>query len=339
LFYVLIAVGVAALGASSEQPATEHTAHENPGAEVDAETLEVIGPADRLEEGWERVRRGDYEGGAIMADQVLATGQAAFEEEALYLKGFSLEWAGQLEEALGIFDDILGRWPDGRYYRDSLFRKTETLGKLGRYAEALNLLKTNFESDKDLSEADHIKIDLLKGIWLLEQGKSKPGMRVIATGLDRSSPDQVTWYQGQANSALVKEIVSRIESLTLKGGKAKMRKRLTEQAALINAAETLLKMTLDLKEPAWILDQIHSIGNAYQILGDHLRAAPVGALDVLQRATYEQELRARIETVYIKGLKYYELGLKHADRVQWAGHRTEGLRTARDELAAKIEAL
>jgi len=327
--------------AEEAAPDAEEAAPDAEEAAPDAEEAapEVIGPAERLEEGWERVRRGDYEGGNIMADQVLTTGQSEYEEEGRYLKAFSLEWGGRLEEALAVYEESLSRWPEGRYHRDCLFRKTETIGKLGRYDEALKLLKVNFGSEKDLSEEDQLKIDLLKGIWLVEQGKEKPGIRAISKSLGQSSPDQVTWYQGQASSVLVRAAVSQLRNLPLKGGQGKMRKQLATQAVLVSGAESLLKRTIDLQEPAWIIDQLHSIGTAYQILGDHLRAAPVGALDGIQLAAYEQELRGQVETVYIKALKYYDLGLEHAARVQWSGSAVDDLHNAREALTAKIEAL
>jgi tetratricopeptide (TPR) repeat protein len=330
---------------SSAPPAVEVAAPTDPDGGLPPEATDaeppppVAPPAERLEEGWERVLRGDYKGGEIMAEQVLQAEAPEHHEEALYLKAFSLEWGGAPEEALPLFDALIRRWPAGQYSHDSLFRKTETLGKLARYDEALDSLKQHFETDKALSQEDQLKVTLLKGIWMIEQGKAKPGARKVYKALLRDDTDDVSWYQGQANSALVSVLIAEIEEMPLSGSTKKMRKQLTTQAALMSTAEALLRRTVALSEPAWILDQLLRIGDGYQILGDHLRDAPVGSLDAIQLAAYKQELRAQIETVYIKALKHYELGLEHADRVQWSGKSVSALEEAREQLTAKIEAL
>lgn len=358
MFYFAIFLAANAFATTSSQPAapSEETASQSDsdepaesaaieqnlpeGSTEDSAAIPVVAtPAERLAEGWERVRRGDYVGGKIMADQVLQMQDAEEEEEALYLKAFSQEWGGTPELALPLFEEIIARWPEGRYFRDSLFRKTESLGKLGRYEEALRLLSQHFESDKDLSLEDQLKVDLLKGIWLVERGKEQPGTRKIYKALVRDATDEVSWYQAQAISVLVRALMTEIEKGTLHGGTNKMRKQLTTLAALMSTAESLLRRTIELAEPAWIIEQLHSIGTGYLVLGDHLRDAPVGSLDEIQLAAYKQEIRTQIETVYIKGLKHFELGLEHADRVQWSGEAVEDLRAARGELAAKIEAL
>jgi tetratricopeptide (TPR) repeat protein len=295
---------------------------------------------ERLAEGWERVRLGDYKGGVIMAKQALQSEEQVLTEEATYLLGFSLEWDKMPAQAITHYDVIIQQEPRGTHYHDALFRKTESLGKLGEYHQALALLKEHFEKNKSLSDADQQKVALLKAIWLLEQGKERAGIRGIKLTLERMDADSLTWYQAQARSALVRRALQEIRELELIGSGRKMLKILTEQATLVTLAEEQLNETLSLKESHWILTQIHDIGDCYQQLGVHLLNAPGSQiLDDNNQVTYPAQIRQRVENVFVKAIKYYDLGLEHAHRVQWSNDKVFTLQESREDLMLRLENL
>ena len=179
---------------------------------------------------------------------------------------------------------------------------------MGDYPQALRLLKTHFERDHSLTELDHHKIDLLKAIWLLQQGKMRPGLKGVHRALARVPESELTWYQAQARSAVVALAKSQIQGLVLTGSQRKITKILTEQATLVKLAEAQLEATVQLESSHWILHQIHDIGDSYALLGQHLWAPPsVAALSDEERRSYEAQVKPRVENVFVKALKYYDL--------------------------------
>ena len=283
-------------------------------------------PAEELlEQGWFRVEDADYEGARILANEALDR-EGTHQEEATYLLGFAWEWGGDPQQGIDVYEQILERWPKGQRAQDALFRKTESLAKLGSFAESQRQLRKEFRPYGRHSATDQIKISLLEGIWFIEREKTARGLRWITRTLQKAGPQDAPYYQAYARATTTRSLIRQAQALSLDKD---LEKRLSHRALLIKGAEEQLAATIPLKQPRWTLRQLLWIGEGLEALGNALLDADAADAD----------LKSNTEVLWVRALNYYERGLDYAAAVEWKDEPIADLQNAKASISQKIEAL
>lgn len=317
-------------GALIDQPSPEPIAEPTPAAPPAAS------PHEWLALAWKRGHQGDWDGARIAAERAAET-PGDHQEEARYTLGFAQEWSRDNAKALATYDQLLSDWPSGSRTVDARFRRAEVLGKMGRHREALAGLRDAVGNGKGLDADDRLKVDLLRGTWELARGKASKGRKLIEASLADAVPTQVPWYQGMARSALADRVALEARARVLRGKPGPDKKTLPKRAQALLDIEAQIDRTIDLAEPRWILEELLTLGAAYDQLGGDLLAAPVPKLPPLSDEIYRKEVARRAETVRVKGLRAYELAIEHAAKVNYVGPERDRCLAARDAIQAAIE--
>ncbi len=283
-----------------------------------------------------RADEGDHEGARILLDQARERPGADL-DAILYLEGIAWEFGGDPATAIARYEEGLERWPEGPNTKHRRFRKAEALGTLGSPREALRALRRIRVSRLD--DFDRRKYRLVEGVFLVDLGRSRRGLRRLHRWLERVPEDELTFYQGKARAAIAREWSREAAALDLEVGERRQVRRLEARARLLAAIEALVTEIAHLEEPEWVLEGLLVLGDAYDRIGIDLRAHPrPPSLTSAQLELYEEEIGRRVETVWVKGLRAYQMGLDLAGRVQWEGRRVTALEEAAAELQARLEA-
>jgi tetratricopeptide (TPR) repeat protein len=283
----------------------------------------------------QRLDTHDWEGARILVDQALGR-PGADVDRATYVQGLSWELQGDASQAIALYDVGLEQWPTSPLNRHRRFRRAEALGTLGEPLEALRWLRSLDRADLDAQ--DRRKLTLVRGVLLLDAGKERKGLKHLEEGL-QGPADQLTFYQAKARAALAELLATESQGLHLDARERRVQKRLVEHARLLGSIEKQVTAIAELDEPEWVLEGLLHLGAAYERLGDHLSThRRPRRLTPDQQTIYEEEVGKKIETVRIKALRAYELGLDMATRLAWQSTRVQRLEASRDRMAATIEA-
>jgi hypothetical protein len=291
-------------------------------------------PAELVADGWDRVLEADYDGATLLARKALES-PAESAEEATYLLGFATEWGGNPREAVSIYNEQLETWPSGVFAIDARFRRIEARGHSGDTSGALKALRRDFKRQRSLSSDDALKVGLLEATWLIQSGKDKKGTKKLERLLLQPG---VPYYHALARATLCRLLVQRSHSHSLDEPRT-FDARLSQRAALLDAALAQLEPTIALSQHRWALIQLHLLGLGYERLGDDLLRAPTAALSASEQGISPANRARRVEGLWMKGLKFYDLGIDHAARVQWKDVETSELAESAVRLRSKIEQL
>lgn len=289
-----------------------------------------------LEIARDRLAGRDPEGARIVLDQALDRPSPPV-DTVLYLRGLSWELDHRPETAIALYDEGLERWPDSPLTPDRRFRKALALDALGTPRPALRTLRDLRK--RDLAPADRRKYDLVEATLLVRKGRTRRGLRRLRRSLAALEPDELSWFRARARAALVEELDRQAGKKPLDVRQRRQVRRIADRAELVDRMETQATAIAELDEPAWVLEAVLHLGSAYEQLGDDLvdHRRP-RRLTPDQLAIYEQEIGKRIEVVWVKALRTYELGIDMATRIGWASPRVDALEAARDRVTDKIEA-
>lgn len=293
--------------------------------------------AERLDEAWRRIDVGDWYGARILVDETRAL-EPSWDEELLYITAVTYQLDREHDEALEVFDALLDAYPEGERAVDTRFRRALTLADRGDFDDASKTLRELRPYGK-LPDEGQRKIALCEATWTLERGK-KSGLRKIDRELSRLAPEQLTWFQARARSALLHHAVDVSRTLEFDVSDKVMTRQLNTRAAYVFGAEAQLNAIVDTKETWFILDGLGALGDAYVDLADDLLARPVpDDYGDIQTAQFRNRLESQAVVQLIKARKYYDLGREHATRIGWQGPQAEQFTRIVANLDARIESL
>jgi tetratricopeptide (TPR) repeat protein len=340
---LLLAVALAAAEDSPETAAVEAPAEVLPEVTPPTTVAEPEpAPAsgeELLEEAWRRVDEGDWEGARIVAELAL-TREPEVHDRARAALGASWELEGKPERAIPLYEQVLSATQNAELQDHMRLRIAECYGQLGQPVEALRRLEA-LEASHEWMLVDQLKIDLLRGVWLLESGERKPGLKALKVALRDAPPDEVAFYQAKARATLARVLCEDAAALPLDGSEKKAKKNIEKRAELIATAEKQVVGAIQLQEPEWALDGLLTLGRAYERIGDDMLAMPVPkSIDTPERRQmYDELLNDRVEVLYVKATKYYEKGLDLAVRLSWRSRRIAMLEDALGAATAKVDRL
>lgn len=277
--------------------------------------LVVASPQERLDEAWRRVDLRDFEGARLL----LPSFETELPVEARYLLAVSYQLEPQHEPALAAFRALIEGWPTHPRAVDARFRVALTLADAERPDEALLALREVGRWQQLDGEAA-LKLRLSEATWTFESGKLGRGLRLITKALDEVSEGTLTWFQARARSAVLHHACTSANLLDFAVPEARVKARLNARATYVQAAEHELAELASLPEPFFILAGLLDLGDTFKDLGDDLLAAPPPTrLDAEQARIYQEGVRGRAETQYVKAHRYYDLAIEHIGRVHWQG--------------------
>lgn len=290
-------------------------------------------PEERLHLARERARHGDWDGARLVLAPLLdAPAPDGF--TARYLAALTLEFEGRLDDALSGYDALLIEDPTP----DVVFRRAETLGKLGRYDDARAALR-DLPAAAVGTPADQVKVDVLEASWDLARGKERRGEKHLRRLVDAPASSEPTFYLALARLDLLRLATRRAEALVFTGPDAERARNLQRRAALVLEAEEQLADLIRLGETRAALDGFVAVAHTYLDLGDDLDAEPIpGGLTDAQAAVYREELGGRVEQVWVKSTLYCDKGLEYAARQDWTAAPVPALVAERALAESRIDA-
>lgn len=296
-----------------------------------ASTVDLMAMAE------ERFGTGDYQGARILLDQALERPDVDA-DLASYRIALAWELGGDPGTAIRLYEDGLTRWPASPNARHRLFRKAECLAALGAPDEALKLVKPLEKLDLPLIE--RLQYDLATGVWWVQAGKERRGLRILADALSRSTPVDVPWFQARARATVTAVYAERAAELTFDKREKKVIARIEERAGFIDRMESQVTEIAELDEPEWVLDGVLTLGDAYRSFGDDLLVhRRPKKLTPDQVVLYEQGVAERVEVLWVKAVRIDDLGLDMAHRIGWHSPRIAEIERRRADTVASIEAL
>jgi len=285
----------------------------------------------------ERLQTGDPAGARIALDQAIEREGADLDLIA-YLRGKSWELEDDPGQAIRLYDEGMHQWPTSPLQRDREFRKAEALGTLGVPEEGLEWLHRIHS--RELDPFDRHKYALVEGILTVQAGRTRKGFRILRDVLQELSNEELTFYEAKARATIARAMADQAARLTLDEREKKVQKRLRERALLIDDIKRQVTETGELNEPEWILEGTLVLGDAYQVLGDDLLVhRRPRRLTPKQLEIYEEGVKEKVEKVWVKAVRSYDVGLDMATRIGWESRRVEQLEAARAEVVARIEGL
>lgn len=293
-------------------------------------------PAALLDETRSRARSGDFDGAVITARQASDI-PGPHESEALYLLALSLEYAGELEQALALYDRLLAESsePDD----DVVFRRAEALGGLGRVAEAQRALRDLGEIE-DRRPGDQVKIRTVTALWDLERGRTRRGLRALWAMLDAAPADASPFYQAKARGELVRRSVEGAAEIAFEGNDRRKARALEERAVLVGVAKEQTRAILALDEVAHTLPALLQVGLAHEQFAEAMLAEPpIRRLSAEEQARYDAQIAEKAVALLLKARAYYAKALEYAGMVGWGSSPVPDLRAGAARVEARIERL
>jgi tetratricopeptide (TPR) repeat protein len=297
----------------------------------------VASAAELVELARDRLEGHDYHGARIALDQALDRPGVDVDLVA-YLRGVSWELEGDPAQAIRLYDEGMAQWPVSPLNRDRAFRKAEALGTLGVPKEGLDWLQRI--DARDLEPLDRQKYELVEGILTVQAGRTRRGLRILRDVLQDLSEEELTFYQAKARATIARVLADQAAQLAFDKGEKKLVKRVQERAALIDGIEKQVTEAAELDEPEWVLEGLLALGGAYQAFGDDLLVHKrPRKLTPEQLEVYEEGVLGKVEAMWVKAMRSYDLGLEMATRIGWKSRRVEELEAAREMAVARIEGL
>lgn len=304
----------------------------------DAETAPPVATPALMEQARHRIRTADYPGTRLLLDAAAERPDASL-EEIVYLRGVSYELDRDYATALATYTEGLRQFPDGTRSDDFAFRSAEVVGGLGDPDAALERLAPFVATASERAAPDRAKIRLVQGIWEVESGNVRRGMRLLADALSETDPQHARFYQAKARATVAAQWATDASRLHLDTRERRQVRRLTRRGETMLAIERQVTEIALLEEPEWVLDGLQTLGDAYALLGEDLLAARMPPrLDPSLHDLYRQTVADKAEVLLVKALNHYQRGLDLALRLGWQSRRVGELEAARTALQARIEA-
>lgn len=292
-----------------------------------------------LDETRRRLVVGDFEGAQIVAEEVLQS-PGQHQEDAQYLWAMSLEYQGDFDRAVETYDALMLEVDEGRFLDDIAFRRAETLGKATRFDEALDQLEA-LDDDAARTPADRIKMELLRGLWLVESRKGeKEGLTLLFETLEQAATIDARSHQALARARLAELSLGQSLDIQFRGPSRRKGKQMEERASLLGFATRQLTEVIRLDSPRDALPLFLQLGQAYEAFGEAmLDETRVRRLNDEQRAIYEEERTEKVIAVWVNASRFYDRGHTYALNMSWEGPDLEALRLALSEVVERIDAL
>lgn len=304
---------------------------------VDGIVNEGADASSLIETAAVRMRSGDLEGAVVLLDQLDPDDLPQnLQVEAAYQRANVEALRRRYPAALGQYQAILDSWPESHRALDAQFRVAELSGVLGEPKQAAKAMRKLAKAD-GLEPADIAKIDFNRAIFILESGKRGKGRRQVARALSRHESGLVAYYEAKAWVSLVEAELDVLDAQEVSGSKKRMAKTLGQRIGGLKAADEVLRETVQLKEPEWILAGLIRLAASWEELGDDILAAEEPELTPAQLRIYREELRKQAEGFWMRGLNYLEAGVDVGERLAIESARVETVGEARARLMRKIE--
>jgi hypothetical protein len=295
------------------------------------------GPDELLHLARERLRHGDWEGVRLVAHQAMDM-PGDHQRTAQYLVAISYEYGGDPQEALAIYDALEGAYGAGEIPEDLRFRRAECLGRLQRYREARQALKSLPRQDRP--PLDQLKIDALLGTWELELGHHRRGLRKLTHALEQAPSGVGTYYQALARHALLEQALQSAEGIPFAGSDRAKLQALQERAALIEVGNEQLAEIIRTEEVSFVLDGFLQLARAHaSIARGMLAETPVSYLTEEQQVIYRQSLVEQVEGIFVKATLYCDRALELAAQMDWTGEPVPTLRAEQQAIVAEVDNL
>jgi tetratricopeptide (TPR) repeat protein len=292
-------------------------------------------PAELLAEARRRMLAGDYEGARVVLDEAAQRGDASVARDIAYLRAFTYELDGDYDRALAGYDALLAESPSD----DVVFRRAETLGRAGRFDEALAALAPLGDPD-DRPAADAAKIRLLESSWLVESGDPKHGIPAVRRALADTPTGAVPEYQARARVVLMGQMVRAAGELAFAGSDHKKAKILQKRALLVKSAQDELVAVIPLQHPASTIAALDLASRAYDELGAALLGeTPPRKLTPDQAAMNHALLAQKVSNVWIKAKDLADKAVDYATQVGWHDATVDALAARSKEIEQRIEQL
>lgn len=298
-------------------------------------------PADLLAEARRRAVVGDFEGTQIVAREALEI-EGDHEDEARYLLGLGLEYAGDPGAAVAIYEDLLAEVDDPVQREHITFRRAEALGRAGRYEDALTQL-AELGDPTTRAPGDRVKMELLRGLWELELPSRKDeasGLARVQRTLESAAPVDAPQHQAMARARLAELAAAEARQIDFRGRKKKKARRLEDRAKLVTLASDQLVPLVRLESPRQTLRTFLEVGRAFEAFGQAmLDESRVRGLNRAQREIYAAERADQVEAVWVKASRYYDRGIQYAETMGWEGPEADALREALSNVIERVDAL
>lgn len=291
-------------------------------------------PHQLLDETRQRARVGDFDGAVITARQAVGI-PGPHARQADYLLALSLEYSGSLEEALALYDALLATGPDD----DAAFRRAETLGRLRRWSDARDALRRLGPADQRPA-GDQMKITVLLGLWEIERGHERRGLKALHAALDGAASSASPFYQGRARARIAELALNASETMDFRGGDRKKARTLERRAQHVVDAKEQLEAVIALDEPAATLPTLAAVARAHASFAEALMAEPpLRRLNADQQASYTAQLEERAEALFVKALRYYTKGVEYGHAVGWSATPVPEMVSEIDRITARVDTL
>jgi tetratricopeptide (TPR) repeat protein len=300
----------------------------------------VVEPAtgdELVTEAWRRVEIGDFEGSRIVAQQAIDRDPAAWGRATAAI-GASWELAGDPGRAIPVYDSVLMRDPTGPLADHMRLRLAECYGALGDTDAAFARLAT-LGDPADRAPDDALKIRLLTGIWQLDSGDRKHGLKTLGAALGGAPAGHVTFYQAKARAAIARSLCAQSNELGLVGSQKKQVKLLKQRTDLILAAERQVEASAELEEPEWVMEGLLVLGEAYEHVGDDLIGLPPPpelAANDEAIGIWNETVKKKADVLYTKASVYYDQGIEVSTRLTWTSPRLAKLEAAKAAVETKV---
>jgi hypothetical protein len=291
-------------------------------------------PEELLHLARERIRHGDYEGVRIVANQALEI-PGDHQRTAQFLIAMSLDYGGDPEQALALYDALSESWPASEVPDELRFQRAECLGRLTRYDEAADELHALSRADRPAE--DELVIELLAATFDFQRGKSS---RKLEKVLARAQPGAAAYYQASARDAILDRAVAEANAIPFAGSDRAKAKALERRAALIHTADEQLAEIIRTEETRLALDGFVENARARVRLGhDLLAESPLTRLTEEQRELNRRLLAEKVEQIWVKASLYYDRGMQLAARMDWTAEPVPTMKAEYDALIAEVDRL
>ncbi|MCB9671606.1 MAG: hypothetical protein H6736_14945 [Alphaproteobacteria bacterium] len=237
----------------------------------------------------------------------------AHDQEAAWLVGLTWQYEGEPQAALRSFEAALSLQPEGAFTHRIALSRAEATADAGDPRAALKLLRRERRT-RDLDEEQAARFDLDRAMWRLtllspaDRDARTHGRRLrretqaLVERLDRTPDSVATWHQARAHTQLASLWLDVADELGV--GEPTLERR----ALLVTRAREQLDATVALGQHRFALEQLHRLGMSFERLGD----------DVVTQygmpASLTPEARERVENVWVRAHRYYDLAERHAAR-------------------------
>lgn len=295
---------------------------------VQGEPQELLAVAERLQAA------GNLAGARATLAGLVARGDAPAETWARY--GLALELEERFADADAVYAEVarLAGSAVAGSALNATFRRALVLDELGRYQEALTILRAVDRHQAAWDRADFLTLELALGTALLRVGEVREGLAHLEPALGATAAtDEARWLRARALHALSRASLHQAAATSLAVGDRRVDQALAERTRLIVDAEGWLVKVAETAEPEWILAGLLDLGDAYVRLYADLVTAPAPAdLDAEGVARWRDSVHVQAAVLLTKAWNAYDRGVTEADAWGTTNRFVAALRSRRDSL-------